>query len=139
MKVLVDTSIWSLALRRHKADLSSLQTKQLQLLEELISEGRIELLGVVRQEILSGLREQEQFLKLRIRLRAFPNVDLTAEDYEHAAELSNDCRRRGVAGSSTDFLLCAVALKRKWAIFTSDRDFQYYAKHLPLEFMDIKK
>ena len=56
MMVLADTSIWSVALRRTHQDLASIQKQQARILQELISEGRVQLLGVVRQELLSGIR-----------------------------------------------------------------------------------
>lgn len=132
MMVLVDTSIWSLALRRIQHQLSPTQTKMLRKLEELITEGRVRLLGSVRQELLSGVRSSQQFARLQLQLRYFPDVTLEIEDYEDAAEISNACRTRGIAGSPVDFLLCSVALRRTWALYTADRDFQNYALHLPL-------
>jgi len=57
---------------------------------------------------------------------------LGVEDYEAAALASNDCRAAGVSGSAVDFLICAVALRRNWPVFTMDHDFTRYARHLPL-------
>ncbi len=70
------------------------------------------MLGAIRQEILSGIRAAEQFKKLRDSLRAFPDEPLQQDDYEEAASCFNRCRGKGVQGSNTDFLLCAVALRR---------------------------
>ncbi|MGC2108937.1 MAG: PIN domain-containing protein [Candidatus Korobacteraceae bacterium] len=130
--VLVDTSVWSLALRRARRHLSPEQNRQVFVLEEIIVEGRARLLGAVRQELLSGIKHAEQFARLQQQLRNFPDVPLTREDYETAAEISNACEAYGVVGSSIDMLLCAVALRRNWAIYTSDRDFQHYAKYTPI-------
>jgi predicted nucleic acid-binding protein len=130
--VLVDTSIWSLALRRKADDLSSKERKIAQLLAELVKEGRTRLLGPVRQELLSGLREPSEFLRLRTYLRDFPDVTLDSEDYEEAANLSNQCRRAGIAGSPVDILLCAVSILRDWPIFTTDTDFIHYRRVIPL-------
>jgi predicted nucleic acid-binding protein len=131
MMVLVDTSIWSVALRRTRQGLAPTQNRQVRLLQELISEGRAQLLGVVRQELLSGNRHPEQFARLREHLRSFPDVVLDREDYERAAEMSNACRAQGVSGGSTDFLICSVAASRDWTIYTSDRDFERYGRYLP--------
>ena len=132
MTVLVDTSIWSLALRRSRQHIAPAQSRHVGLLEELISEGRAQLLGVVRQELLSGIRYPQQFARLREYLRAFPDVALDREDYERAAEMSNTCSGRGVTGSDVDFLICSVGFSRGWAIHTSDRDFERYGKYLDL-------
>ncbi len=113
MRVLVDTSIWSLALRRDRRQLSPAQRTQVAALEDLISEERVRLLGVVRQELLSGIKHTEQFVRLRQELRDFPDVLLEAYDYEVAAEISNVCETHGIVGSSIDMLLCSVALNRR--------------------------
>jgi len=101
-------------------------------LTELIREMRAELLGVIRQELLSGIREAAQFEKLRGRLRAFPDLQVTAADHERAAEFFNQCRARGVQGSNTDFLICAVAERQQIPILTTDDDFGLFAQHLPI-------
>jgi predicted nucleic acid-binding protein len=130
--VLVDTSIWSLLLRRDRRRLSHEQETRVAVLEELVAAGRARLLGVVRQELLTGIRHAHQFLRLQQELRTFPDVDLEIEDYEEAAEISNVCEAHGIIGSSVDMLLCSVALRRAWAIYTSDRDFERYAKYTPI-------
>ena len=132
MMVLVDTSVWSLALRRRPEHLSGSQQNLTQILAELIREGRAQLVGPIRQELLSGIREQAQFTSIRDYLRAFPEPSLEAADYEEAASMNNQCRVRGIVGSAIDFLICAVAHRRGWHIFTTDRDFQHYATVLPL-------
>lgn len=129
MTVLIDTSIWSLMLRRDRHRLSREQETQVAALEELVAAGRARLMGAVRQELLTGIRHKHHFLRLRQGLRTFPDVELQIEDYEGATEVSNVCEAHGVIGSSVDMLLCSVALRRGWAIYTSDRDFQRYAKY----------
>jgi predicted nucleic acid-binding protein len=119
-------------LRRDRRHLSREQEKQVSRLEELVATGRARLIGAVRQELLSGIKHSQQFQRLQHELRNFPDVELDAEDYEHAAKMSNACEAHGVVGSSVDMLLCSVAIRRDWAIFTSDRDFERYARHLPI-------
>jgi predicted nucleic acid-binding protein len=128
MMVLVDTPVWSLALRRKPGDLSADERALMQALAELIVEGRAQILGVIRQELLSGIREAERFEKLRGYLRAFDDPRLEVGDYEEAAQMHNRCRSQGIAGSAIDFLICAVAERRNWQVFTTDRDFEEYGK-----------
>ena len=129
MNVLVDSSVWSLALRRNTTnDALSI----VNVLRDLIADGRVVLLGAIRQEVLSGIRYKEQFARLREYLRAFPDLELTTEDYELAAEFFNTCRSNGVQGSNTDFLLCAVAHRRGYSIFTTDKDFENFRSHIPV-------
>ena len=129
MNVLVDSSVWSLALRRNTTNDA---IAIVNLLRDLIADGRVVLLGAIRQEVLSGVRYTEQFARLREYLRAFPDLELTTEDYELAAEFFNTCRSNGVQGSNTDFLLCAVAHRRGYTIFTTDKDFENFRFHIPV-------
>ncbi len=134
MNVVVDTSVWSLALRRNTPnDAISL----VNILRDLIADGRVVLLGVIRQEVLSGIRYSEQFIRLRDYLRAFPDLELTFEDYELAAEFFNTCRSNGVQGSNTDFLLCAVAHRRGYSIFTTDKDFENFHLYIPVVLLGV--
>jgi len=128
MRVLVDTGIWSLALRRG-GDASSAQVGELR---SLVGDGRVVMIGPIRQELLSGIRSEVQFKELEARLRAFPDLPLETEDYVTAARFSNRCRGKGVQGSHTDFLICAAAARRRLAVFTADNDFTLYARHIPL-------
>ncbi len=132
MTVLVDTPVWSLDLRRRARSLSAEENQVRNELRELIREGRAQLIGLVRQEVLSGIRSQAQYNRLRLYLRAFDDPSLAADDYEEAARASNACRAAGVTGSAVDFLICAIALRRNWSVFTMDKDFARYARQLPL-------
>jgi hypothetical protein len=133
MNLLVDTPVWSLALRRKHADLSPREERVTQALAEVIRDGRAQLVGVVRQELLSGIREEERFRKLRDYLRAFDDPPLETGDHEQAAQMHNRCRARGIAGSAIDFLICAMASRRNWQIFTTDQDFERYRRVLGLK------
>ena len=102
-------------------------------LADLIREGRARIIGLIRQELLSGIRTPAQYEKLRVALRAFPDEPIDISDYEAAAGASNACRARGIAASLVDVLICQIAMSREWNIFTTDRDFKTYAKVLPLK------
>lgn len=128
MNVLVDTSAWSLALRRSTRSDGAVPRE----LAELIGESRVVMIGPVRQELLSGVRDHRQFENLRLHLHAFPDLPLGSGDFEQAAEFFNLCRGRGVQGSNTDFLICAVAARNDLAVFTTDGDFRRFARVLPI-------
>lgn len=127
MKVLVDTSVWSLALRRRSPDREGGVVREL---GRLIAEFQVAMIGPIRQELLSGIREDGQYLTLREKLRAFPDLRLDTADFETAARFFNKCRAEGVQGSNTDFLLCAVGQLRGMPIFTTDKDFGAYSRTL---------
>jgi predicted nucleic acid-binding protein len=129
MSVLVDTSIWSQAFRRRDVDEESEFVLELR---QLIAAGNAIIIGPIRQELLSGIKHRTQFKRLRNQLRSFPDARLESADYEKAAEHFTSCRRQGIQGSNTDFLICAVAERLRVAIFTSDEDFTNYSNHLPI-------
>ena len=139
MNVLVDTSVWSLALRRKNESLGTNERLLVAELSELIREGRARVIGLVRQELLAGIKTTEQYEKLRLHLRSFPDQVVDTTDYEEAAKAGNRCRAKGVVASIVDVLLCAVAIKRQWAIFTTDPDFSNYAKVLPLHIHALRR
>jgi predicted nucleic acid-binding protein len=97
------------------------------------------LLGPIRQELLSGISAHEQFTALKERLQAFEDAPLSRSDYERAAEFYNVCRKGGIQGSHIDFLICSVSAGNKIPIFTSDKDFLQYAKHLPISLYGPRK
>lgn len=129
MKVLVDTPIWSLALRRKKRSNDHSAESEL---ASLVADGRVALIGPIRQEILSGIKERTQFDRLRDHLGAFSDTAITREVYEEAAVFHNQCRAKGIQGSNTDFLICAIATHNDFPIFTTDQDFTHFAKVLPI-------
>jgi predicted nucleic acid-binding protein len=71
-------------------------------------------------------------------MNGFNDFPIETTDYELAAEYSNICRRTDIQGSNTDFLICAVAVRNNFEIFTTDDDFNYYKKYLPIKLFDIK-
>ena len=91
------------------------------------------MIGPIRQELLSGIREKAQFETLRDHLRAFPDLPLTAADFERAAEFFNIARGKGIQGSNTDFLICAISAEHDMPILTTDEDFTLFQAHLPIK------
>jgi predicted nucleic acid-binding protein len=126
--VLVDTTVLSLAFRRR--DRSRLAADERAIVDhfvELSDAGDIVLIGMVRQELLSGVRTREQFDRLRATLDGSDYLDLGLADHDHAAEIRNACRARGVAGDDIDVLVCAAGSRRGVAVFSTDPDFERYA------------
>jgi predicted nucleic acid-binding protein len=108
VRALVDTSVWSLALRRTGADPTPTTLE----LRKLITAHLVEIIGPIRQEVLSGIRNTAQFNRLEAALAAFPDIVLESDDYVTAAKFFNLCRSKGIQGSNTDFLICAAAVRR---------------------------
>lgn len=125
MKVLADTCAWSLLLRRKaRAALSSDEQFTLASLKEAIKDDRVVLIGPVRQEVLSGIKAQAQFEKLRSHLAAFADLAITAQQFERAAYFYNLCRSHGFECGATDILICAVAVEMHYDILTNDKGLQ---------------
>ena len=120
--------MWSLALRG-KAPKEKEVAEQL---AQLINENRARIIGPIRQEVLSGYSNHQRYEKLKNKLQYFPNIPILDSDYETAAEYSNTCRKNGIQGSHTDFLICAVAIRLKMIIYTKDKDFSNYSAFLPI-------
>lgn len=129
--ILVDTCIWSLALRGNAPK----EVAVAEQLSQLIDENQVRIIGPIRQELLSGYTDKNSFERLRQKIQYFPNEPIVDVDYESAAEYSNFCRSKGVQGSHTDFLICAVSVRAKFRIYTTDKDFQHYSKHLPISLL----
>ena len=128
MKVLVDTTIWSQAFRRR----TIAPTTEVTELKRLILDFQATLIGPIRQELLSGIAEPAQYRFLSGLMVPFANEAVIDSDYELAAEFFNKCRKKGLQGSNTDFLICAVGARKSMPIFTADNDFLYFAKWLPI-------
>ncbi|MFO7459600.1 MAG: PIN domain-containing protein [Desulfatiglandales bacterium] len=128
MKVIVDTSVWSLALRRDKQESNALVDE----FRRMIKDHRVQIIGPIRQEILSGIRSESHFKKLQKHLESFPDLPAITEDYVTAAKYFNLCRSKGIQGSNTDFLICAMANRNNFSIFTTDKDFEQISIHIKL-------
>jgi predicted nucleic acid-binding protein len=102
VKILVDTSVWSTVLRRRK---KTGNEQLLSVFKDLIKDFRVTIIGPVRQEILSGIQDNKQFTALKKHLDAFEDIPITTQDYIRAAEFYNLCRKNGIQGSHTDFLI----------------------------------
>jgi predicted nucleic acid-binding protein len=130
--VLVDTTVWSLALRRRPEALSAADSAVVQEWARLVSSGEAALAGPIRQEVLSRIRSAEVFAALQEQLGNFRYLAIVPGDYDRAAGFFNDCRAAGIAATAIDMLLCAIAHRHEVAIFTTDGDFHRYTTRLPV-------
>ena len=134
-RILVDTSVWSLALR--KKDKNDQELRIINQLSKIISNLDMVIIGPIRQEILSGINDKKKYEELREKISIFEDFQLHTYDYELAAELFNECRKHGIQGSHIDYLICAVAINNDMSILTLDNDFQLYKKHMKLKIEKI--
>ena len=121
MRVIVDTCVWSLWLRRQsQIRLNEQEQKTVALLREAVLDRRATILGPIRQEVLSGIRNHAQFAQVEELLEPFLDEEITPKDYVEAARLFNLCRDHGVECGPVDRLICAVAVRNGFTILTSD-------------------
>jgi len=130
--VLVDTSVWSLLLRRREQDLATGEQQVVDELLELIRGGRVVLIGPIRQELLSGISSARIFKKLKEALHPYSDIPIETRDYEEAAKLGNLLRANGLATTSIDMQICAIAIRYQIRIFTIDKNFSRYASIINL-------
>lgn len=131
MKVIVDTDVWSEAFRKQGS-----KSEYVQELRTLVEEGRVQMIGPIRQEILCGIRSEKQFEKIEESLSAFPDKVVESGVYVLAAKFFNLCRSKGVQGSNTDFLICACSVSWGYPILTKDKDFRLFGEYLPCELLE---
>ena len=134
-RILVDTSVWSLALR--KKEKTDQEIRIINQLSKIINNLDMVIIGPIRQEILSGINDKNKYDELREKISIFEDFQLHTYDYELAAELFNECRKHGIQGSHIDYLICAVAINNDMSILTLDNDFQLYKKHMKLKIEKI--
>ncbi|MDI6815832.1 MAG: PIN domain-containing protein [Actinomycetota bacterium] len=135
MRILVDTSVWSLALRRKKEP----NSRAAALLKEYIEDGEyICIIGIILQEVLSGVTSGKLFNQLENHLAAFPLVAIEREDYVSAAQLRNDCKKKGVQVGTIDALIAAVCIKHGLLLLSVDKDFQLIANASGLNLIDLR-
>lgn len=133
MKIVVDTSVWSLVLRRKETKQSAIAEN----LKKLIEKGeQIYLLGIILQEILSGIADKRLFKKVSEHLAVFPLIKLERNDYIEAAKLRNYCNQKGVQAGSIDFLIASVCINREVLLFSTDNDFRNIAKFSKLKLIE---
>jgi predicted nucleic acid-binding protein len=124
LSLFVDTSVWSLALRRDAPHLS----KEVQELTQAIDEGRALITtGLVLQELLQGFSGPKARQQILDRFSALPLLAPDRRDHIDAAELRNDCRRRGIQIGTIDALLAQLCIRHDLTMLTTDKDFQNIA------------
>jgi predicted nucleic acid-binding protein len=129
VNVIVDTCVWSQFFRRNRPPTHPIAIE----VARLVRADLIQLIGPIRQEVLSGASPSEWFQQLKEYLRFYPNLPLDEEDDETAADYYNLLRAKGLQATATDLLICAVATRHQLKIFTTDLDFVTCAKYLPIK------
>ena len=129
MTLFVDTSVWSLALRRNAAP----EGPQVQRLRDALQSGEaIHTTGIVLQELLQGYQGPRAGARIVERFAALPMIVPRREDHIDAAGLRNECRRHGVQVGTIDALLAQLCIRHDLVMLSADRDFTHVAEWTPL-------
>ena len=130
MTLLVDTSVWSLALRRDAVSTAP----QLRALRNALEGDEIVVTtGLVLQELLQGFSGPRARKDIIARFAALPLLGPDRQDHIDAAELRNNCRRAGIQVSTIDALLAQLCIRHDLTLLTTDQDFVHAASHCPLK------
>lgn len=127
MSLLVDTSVWSLALRR---DAEQSAPEVVALRHALLGTDQVFTTGLVLQELLQGFAGPQDRAQLVDRLSALAFLQPVKEDHIEAAEVRNSCRRCGVQVGTIDALLIQLCRKNDLTLLTTDKDFHAATKHV---------
>jgi predicted nucleic acid-binding protein len=134
MRVLVDTSVWSLALRK-KGPTDHAAVRILSAV--LMANEDVFLSGLILQEILQAFRSEASFRTIRGYLEPFPLLDMTRPDYVFAANLHRHCASKGVSVSTADCQIAAAAIRHGCRLLTTDRDFERIARQSDLDLIEL--
>jgi predicted nucleic acid-binding protein len=129
LKLLVDTSVWSLALRR---DQSEGHPSVDFLADALQHEGSVFTTGLILQEILQGFSGPKARKQILDRFTPLPLIVPQREDHTAAADLRNDCRRRGLQIGTIDALLAQLCIRYELVMLSTDHDFEHVSRIAPL-------
>jgi len=134
--ILLDTSVLSAAYRRRRG--SAPEPFAATHLRQLVKHNApLAIPGIVFQELLSGVRTEEQFSRLQMLLESFPIFSATPPDHVAAARLFNTCRTKGVAATLIDCLIAAQTRARRAALWSLDQDFARIARLFELKLYHI--
>ncbi|MCA0240470.1 MAG: PIN domain-containing protein [Proteobacteria bacterium] len=128
MTLLVDTSVWSLALRRDgPTDAPEVRVLQ----EALAGSDAVVTTGLILQELLQGFNAPRGAAALIERFRALPTIAPDRQDHIAAAEVRNACRRAGVQVGTIDALLIQLCGRHELTLLSTDKDFAHAAMQVP--------
>ena len=129
MMLLVDTSVWSLALRR---DVVGPQPEVRHLEQALLGAQAVVTTGLVLQELLQGFSGPKARAQIIDRFASLPLVQPDRQDHVDAAALRTTCRRAGVQIGTIDALLAQLCIRHQLPLLTTDQDFTHAARHCRL-------
>jgi predicted nucleic acid-binding protein len=136
MNLLIDTSIWSEALRRKNKSVNSEDTLLFKIIR---NEEEIFITGIILQEILTGIKNEKLFDDINNHLRFFNFVNPTNMDHIQAAKLRNDLAKKGITVASIDVLIAQIAISNNLTLATYDSDFVKISANSKLKILNFKE
>ena len=128
MSIFVDTSVWSLALRRDMPP----DIPEQEELKRALETGTVFSTGIVLQELLQGFSKPKAHKLIVQQFSSLPLVVPNRDDHIEAADLRIKCRRRGVQSGTIDALLAQLCIRHELTMLTTDKDFHAISRIVPL-------
>jgi predicted nucleic acid-binding protein len=124
LNVFVDTSVWSLALRRDQASLRP----EIGALTHALQTGTVFTTGLVLQELLQGFPKAPSKARIITSFAALPMLVPDRDDHIQAAEVRDRCRKAGIQIGTIDALLAHLCVRHDLTMLTTDHDFERVAE-----------
>jgi predicted nucleic acid-binding protein len=130
VSLLVDTSVWSLALRRNAPP----GVPEVRALRDALAGGEIvATTGVILQELLQGVVPERARAQIVEMFAALEYYTPAREDHVAAAGVRNALRAAGVRVGTIDALIAHLAIAGGHTLLTTDNDFRAASRHISLQ------
>jgi predicted nucleic acid-binding protein len=132
VNILVDTSVWSLALRRDSPS-NCLEVTRLKM--ALKGGEGVFTTGLILQELLQGFRGPKARQRIIETFAVLPLVTPERKDHIAAADLKVKLRQKGIQVGTIDVLLAQLCLRHGLSLLSTDKDFAHMSRYVPLPLM----
>lgn len=124
--VLIDTSVWIMALR-------GTDQQAVTAVDELLAERRAVTCHIVILELLRGSRTNREFNQLYEDLGALPVVPIKDSTWINAAKTGFHLKKEGFTIPTIDLIIASVAIDNNCALFHNDAHFEILREHAELK------
>jgi predicted nucleic acid-binding protein len=124
---LIDTSVWILALRK------KFDPKIKSYVEELLDEDKIVINPIIKIELLSGTKTKKEFLRLKMRLDALPEIAMDQNIWEETQKVAFELRKKGLSLPLVDKIIFSCAKSFGCTLVHMDRHFDLANKVIKIK------
>ena len=131
MKILVDTSYWSIVFRRKHPD-----ENEMARFNDIIENEELYVTGIIIQELLSHITNDSLYNKIENIISGIGYIEPEIEDYLLASKLCNSLKSHGVSASTIDLLISSIAIRRNMHLLSKDNDYLHISKYSKLKLLN---